>query len=171
MICASSKNTFIGDGNLQMIWSKINFLCEYFIYCFNPVLCIVLVSPEILNIIVRADYMKDSSLNRLVCWPGKISAGNIWNFPISEERMNFLRWTSNWSESSQPLKCLLTFYFKNLLSKSCKSIFYVSVVNYYGKYIFKGFNYKFFGLPFKTYFKDTSFEKKSQWLLANNHLT
>ena len=35
------------------------------------------------------------------------------------------------------------FFCKNLLTKSCKSIFYVSAVNYYYAYIFKGSNYIF----------------------------
>ena len=54
----------------------------------------------------------------------------------------------------RPLK---HFSFKNLLTKSCESIFYVSAVNYNCHCILKGFNYRFSGLVFRTYFKNSYF--------------
>ena len=50
------------------------------------------------------------------------------------------------------------FFFKNLLKNSCKKILYVSAVNFYLTYIFKRSNYRFFGLLFKTYFKNSYFD-------------
>ena len=55
------------------------------------------------------------------------------------------------------LKCLLNFIFKYLLIKSSKSIFYVSSANCYCTYIFKGSNYRFSGVLFRTYFKNSYF--------------
>ena len=53
------------------------------------------------------------------------------------------------------LKCLPKYFYKYLLTKSCKSIFYVSVVNYYFTYIFKGSDYRLSGVLFITYFKNS----------------
>ena len=50
------------------------------------------------------------------------------------------------------------FFGKNLLIKSCKSIFYESVVNCYYHYIFKGSNYRFSDFLFRTYFKNSYFD-------------
>ena len=47
---------------------------------------------------------------------------------------------------------------KDLLTKFCKSIFYVSAVNCYFTYIFKGSNYRFSGLLFRIYFKNSYFD-------------
>ena len=57
------------------------------------------------------------------------------------------------------LKCLLKYFFKNFLTKFCKSIFYVSAVNCYCTYIFKGSNYRFPGFLFKNSYFDTSISK------------
>ena len=55
------------------------------------------------------------------------------------------------------LRCPLKhFSFKNLLTKSCKSIFYVSAVNCNCQFIFKGFNYRFSGFLFRRYFASFS---------------
>ena len=57
-----------------------------------------------------------------------------------------------------PLRCPLKhFSFKNLVTKCCKSIFYVSAVNCNYHFIFKGFNYRFSGFLFRTYFKYSCF--------------
>ena len=53
------------------------------------------------------------------------------------------------------LKWLLKYFYKYLLTKSCKSIFYVSVVNCYFAYIFKDSDYRLSGVLFKTYFKNS----------------
>ena len=50
--------------------------------------------------------------------------------------------------------------FKDLLTKFCKSIFYVSAVNCYCIYIFKGPNYRFSGLLFRTCFKNSYFDTR-----------
>ena len=55
------------------------------------------------------------------------------------------------------LKCLLNIFFKYLLTKSCKSIFYVSVVNCYCTYIVNGSKYRFTGVLIRTYFKNSYF--------------
>ena len=54
------------------------------------------------------------------------------------------------------LKCILVL-FRYLLTKYYKSIFYVSAVNCYCTYISKGSNYRFSGVLFKTYFKNSYF--------------
>ena len=51
-----------------------------------------------------------------------------------------------------------SFFFKNLLIKSSKSIFYVSEVNCYCAWIFKGSNYRLCGLLFRTYCKNSYFD-------------
>ena len=62
---------------------------------------------------------------------------------------NVFRLFFNSSESNQPLKCLLKeSFFKNLLKRSCKRIFYVSAVNSYCRRVFKGFNHRSFELLF-----------------------
>ena len=55
------------------------------------------------------------------------------------------------------LKCLLDFFKKYLLTKSCKSFFYVSAVNCCCTYIFKGSNYRLSGVLFRTYFRNSYF--------------
>ena len=55
------------------------------------------------------------------------------------------------------LKCFLKYFFKYLLTKSCKRIFHVSAVNCYCTYIFKGSSYRFSGVLFRTYFKNSYF--------------
>ena len=50
------------------------------------------------------------------------------------------------------------FFFKNLLTKSCKRIFYVSAVNCHCHCIFNSSNYRFSGLLFRTYFKSSYFD-------------
>ena len=55
------------------------------------------------------------------------------------------------------LKCFLNFFKKYLSTKSYKSILYVSAVNCYCTYIFKGSNYRFSGVLFRTYFKNSYF--------------
>ena len=57
-----------------------------------------------------------------------------------------------------PKNALWNILFKNLLIKFCKSIFYVSAVNYYCTYIFKGSNYIFSGFLFRIYFKNSYFD-------------
>ena len=57
---------------------------------------------------------------------------------------NMVNETKNFCQFS--LKCLLKYFFsKNLLTKSCKAFF-------------KGFNYRFFGLLFKTLFNNSYFD-------------
>ena len=94
-------------------------------------------------------------LTVLVCLRRQITAGYYMKILHL-----FSKSTLNLSESGLPLKCLLKyfFFFKSLLTISCKSIFYVSAVNYYCTYIFKGSNYRFFSLLFKTYFKNSCFD-------------
>ena len=79
-------------------------------------------------------------LTVLVCLRRQITAGYYMKILHL-----FSKSTLNLSESGLPLKCLLKyfFFFKSLLTISCKSIFYVSAVNYYCTYIFKASNCKF----------------------------
>ena len=83
--------------------------------------------------------------------------------------MNFLRRILILSESRQLLKCLLkNVFLKYHWIKSCKSIFYVSVVISHCRYIFKGFTHNFFGFLFNTYFKNSYFRKSiSNYLLVD----
>ena len=46
--------------------------------------------------------------------------------------------------------------FANLLTKSCKNIFYVSAVNCYCTYIFKGSNFRFSGIFFSEHVSRTA---------------
>ena len=57
--------------------------------------------------------------------------------------------------TKMPSKILLL---KNLLTKSCKNILYVSAVNCYYTYICKDCSDRFFGLLFKTHLKSTYFD-------------
>ena len=158
MWCSSGKNTFLGAGSLQMITNKV--WCENTCVLFLvPVLCIFLFLKKLKDIL-GADYIKKN-----VNWAGLCKTTNcslilhkttllrLWE---GDELFEIKSFTWNISESNQPLKCFLKlFFFKNLLTKSCKSNFYVSVVNYSCTYIFKGSNYRFAGLLFKTYFKNS----------------
>ena len=72
------------------------------------------------------------------------------------------------SKSSQLLKCLLKQTFsKNLLANSCKSIFYVLEVDSECRYIPKRSTSRFFGILFKTCFKNSYFDKNSNYLLLD----
>ena len=51
----------------------------------------------------------------------------------------------------------LLIYKKYLLTKSCKNIFSVSAMNCYCTYIFKGSNFRFSGVFFRTCFKNSYF--------------
>ena len=144
MWCSSCKNTFLGAGSLQMITNKV--WCENTCVLFLvPVLCIFLFLKKLKDIL-GADYIKKN-----VNWAGLCKTTNcslilhnttllrLWE---GDELFEIKSFTWNISESNQPLKCFLKlFFFKNLLTKSCKSNFYVSVVNCFCTYIFKGSNY------------------------------
>ena len=54
---------------------------------------------------------------------------------------------------------------KDFLSKFCKSIFYVSQINCYCTYIFRGSNYRFSGLLSSIYFQNSYFDPR-----INNYL-
>ena len=84
----------------------------------------------------------------------RVSTGPVLLFLNSQ---NLLSVTKVFGEF--PLRCPVKhFSLKNLLTKSCKSIFYVSAVNCSCHFIFKGFNYRFSGFLFRTYFKNSCFD-------------
>ena len=103
----------------------------------------------------------------LVFLPGQTSCGyqtKLLHLRRGKELFKLI----NSNESTQPLKCLLKWYFfKNLLTISCKSIFYVSAVNIYCSDIFEGFSCRFFGFLFKIYFKNIYFDTGSNYLYMN----
>ena len=56
------------------------------------------------------------------------------------------------------LKCPLKYFVKKFVDKILQSIFYVSAVNCYCTYIFKGCSYRFFGILSRKYFKNSYFD-------------
>ena len=60
------------------------------------------------------------------------------------DEMNF-----EFKQPATKMSSEITFFFKNLLTKSCQGILLI-LVNSYCRYIFKGFNYRFRGLFLKT---------------------
>ena len=73
------------------------------------------------------------------------------------------QWTLWWQNIflDFPWNTLWNILFKDLLTKFCKSIFYVLAVNCYCTYIFKGCNYRFSGLLFRIYFKSSYFYRST----------
>ena len=111
-------------------------------------------------------WKRTSSVTGLVWLPRRISSRSFTKLLHLRRRadsladMNFLRWTLNSSVSSHPLKCLLKqLFFKNLSTKSCKS----------SKFLLQtyGFNYRFFGLLFKTNISRTAIFKQTSVITCN----
>ena len=121
-----------------------------FIFCFTS----VLISVDIIfcNIFeIHSTYLKKIFV-AVFCFNGFTQLPNT--HPLNGQ--NLLSVAKIFGEFS--LRCSLKhFFFKNLLTKSCKSIFYVSVVKCNCHWLFKVFNYRFSGLLFRTYFKNSYF--------------
>ena len=95
-----------------------------------------------------------TSWKKVLKWR-RVSAGPVLLFLNGQNRLSVKK-----AFGKFPLRCPLKhFSFKNLVTKCCKSIFYVSAVNCNYHFIFKGFNYRFSGFLFRTYFKYSCFDK------------
>ena len=84
----------------------------------------------------------------------RVSTGPVLLFLNSQ---NLLSVTKVFGEFPQrcPVKY---FFFKNFLTKFCKSIFYGPAMKCSYQFIFKGFNDSFSGFLFRTYFKNSCFD-------------
>ena len=112
----------------QFLYQQISFFCNFFRTSFNVILKLFLSKVLLFNGFTQTSHPMNSH--------------------------NLLSVTNFFCQFS--LKCILIL-FRYLLTKSYKSIFYVSAVNCYCTYVSKGSNYRFSGVLFKTCFKNSYF--------------